>query len=85
MRREQGGDVSDNRVRQVDPQTGQNWPLASDTEGSEIEVEEQIGVGMATQTGVGVETQTGGDVEQQRRLVDDPMNAARSLIRAQVR
>ena len=60
--------MTDGVTWQLDPQNGDCWPVTSDAEMSEVEVEEEVGrVG-----------------EEVRRTERDSLDAARELIRTEV-
>ena len=69
---------------EVDPQTGSHWPVVSDMDMSEVEVEEEV-QREAERMEEEVQREEAERTEEEVGQEDDPLAAARELLRAEVR
>ena len=69
---------------EVDPQTGNHWPAVTDTDMSEVEVEEEVQQ-EAERMEEEVQREEAERTEEEVGQEDDPLAAARELLRAEVR
>lgn len=63
----------------VDPASGNHWPVVSDLEMSEVEVEQEVHQGRGTD-----DAEEGVRVEEGAGQEDGPLAEARELVRAEV-